>query len=197
MGNQGYSHDATRVACEIVWSDEIGDVQRSACLDRAGRIGRRRCRAWRRRRRYPKRSTGICGWAERQTGRLPQATTTTWPNLSWQRNGNATVIAQARALSPREGFYLPFNWRGFYDFGSSLIGDWGIHILGPANWALQLAPEYLISVECIKKDAQPAFTFPDRDDDQIRVRSTAGRDAAGDRAIGISTQAATPGCRQA
>jgi hypothetical protein len=37
------------------------------------------------------------------------------------------------------GFYLPFNWRGFYDFGSSLIGDWGIHILGPANWALQLA----------------------------------------------------------
>jgi hypothetical protein len=26
MGNQGYSHDATRVACEIVWSGEIGDV---------------------------------------------------------------------------------------------------------------------------------------------------------------------------
>src|SRR5439155_1209401 len=59
------------------------------------------------------------------------------------------------------GFYLPFNWRGFYDFGSSLIGDWGVHILGPANWALQLHPEYLISVECIKKDALPPFTFPD------------------------------------
>src|SRR5215469_18554528 len=26
MGNQGYSHDATRVACEILWSGEIGDV---------------------------------------------------------------------------------------------------------------------------------------------------------------------------
>jgi predicted dehydrogenase len=26
MGNQGYSHDATRVACEIIWSGEIGDV---------------------------------------------------------------------------------------------------------------------------------------------------------------------------
>ena len=58
------------------------------------------------------------------------------------------------------GFYLPFNWRGFYDFGSSLIGDWGVHILGPANWALQLSPEYLISVECIKKDELPPFTFP-------------------------------------
>src|SRR5450759_823891 len=27
MGNQGYSHDATRVACEIVWSGEIGEVK--------------------------------------------------------------------------------------------------------------------------------------------------------------------------
>ena len=27
MGNQGYSHDATRVACEILWSGEIGDVK--------------------------------------------------------------------------------------------------------------------------------------------------------------------------
>jgi len=27
MGNQGYSHDATRVACEIFWSGEIGEVR--------------------------------------------------------------------------------------------------------------------------------------------------------------------------
>ena len=26
MGNQGYSSDATRVACEIIWNGEIGDV---------------------------------------------------------------------------------------------------------------------------------------------------------------------------
>ena len=58
------------------------------------------------------------------------------------------------------GFYLPFNWRGFYDFGSSLIGDWGIHILGPANWGLGLSPEYLISVECVEKDELPPTTFP-------------------------------------
>jgi hypothetical protein len=59
------------------------------------------------------------------------------------------------------GFYLPFNWRGFYDFGSSLIGDWGIHILGPANWGLMLHPKYLLSVECVLKDSLPPFTFPD------------------------------------
>src|SRR5687767_5193243 len=27
MGNQGYSHEATRVACEIIWSGEIGEVR--------------------------------------------------------------------------------------------------------------------------------------------------------------------------
>ena len=32
MGNQGYSHDATRVASEIIWSGEIGDVTRSSRL---------------------------------------------------------------------------------------------------------------------------------------------------------------------
>ena len=48
------------------------------------------------------------------------------------------------------GFYLPFNWRGFYDFGSGLIGDWGVHIFGPANWALGLRDP--ISVECVKKE---------------------------------------------
>ena len=56
---------------------------------------------------------------------------------------------------------MPFNWRGFYDFGSSLIGDWGVHILGPANWGLFLSPENLVSVECIKKDPLPPTTFPD------------------------------------
>ena len=27
MGNQGYSHDATRVACEILWAGEVGEVK--------------------------------------------------------------------------------------------------------------------------------------------------------------------------
>src|SRR4029453_2806085 len=57
------------------------------------------------------------------------------------------------------GFYLPFNWRGFFDFGTSLIGDWGIHILGPANWGLQLGSP--VSVECTKLgEGQSPYTFP-------------------------------------
>src|SRR5262249_60552947 len=48
-----------------------------------------------------------------------------------------------------------------HDFGSVQIGAWGVHILGAATWAVQLQPKHLISVESIKKNTLPPFTFPD------------------------------------
>ena len=161
MGNQGYSHDATRVACEIIWSGEIGEV--------------REVHAW----------TGVASWPQGMH-KIPPPTpvpeTLDWDlwlgGAAWrpftagdeeyrqfvaERNARlGRTVGSGYPGQEKFGFYLPFNWRGFYDFGSSLIGDWGVHILGPANWALQLAPEYLISVECVKKDSLPPFTFPDK-----------------------------------
>jgi predicted dehydrogenase len=172
MGNQGYSHDATRVACEVLWSGEIGEV--------------REVHAW----------TGAASWPqgmEKIPAPTPVPETLDWDlwlgPAAWRqftaggqeykdfvaarnaRRGRAPGGGPPAGGAPgvpggpderqEFGFYLPFNWRGFYDFGSSLIGDWGVHILGPANWGLQLGPEYLISVECIKKDSLPRFTFPD------------------------------------
>lgn len=155
MGNQGYSHDATRVACEIFWSGEIGEV--------------REVHAW----------SGKPSWPQGMAV-VPPATPVP-DTLSWDlwlgtaqmrpfTMGDAayeTFVTErnrkAGRANPKDqfGFYLPFNWRGFYDFGSSLIGDWGVHILGPANWALQLSPQYLVSVECVEKSEMPPFTFPD------------------------------------
>jgi len=193
MGNQGYSHDATRVACEIFWSGEIGEVKE--------------VHAWNGRPSWPQEMTKIpaptpvpetLDWdlwlgtaaarpftagdedykefvAERNArggrGPVPGAPAPGGPpaGAATGAQGAPGGIASAMAGAGRGGFgrqesfgfYMPFNWRGFYDFGSSLIGDWGVHILGPANWALQLHPQYLISVECIKKDSLPPFTFPD------------------------------------
>lgn len=158
MGNQGYSHDATRVACEILWSGEIGDVSE--------------VHAWQ--------STAV--WPQGMTRTPPPSPipdTLNWDvwlgGADWREytagdQEYLDFVAERRARSgrgggrggrPQFGFYLPFNWRGFYDFGSGLIGDWGIHILGPANWGLQLSPAHLISVECVEKDSHPPFTFPD------------------------------------
>jgi predicted dehydrogenase len=156
MGNQGYSHDATRVACEIIWSGEIGDVTE--------------VHGW----------TGHASWPQEMPA-LPRSTPVPetldwdlWLGCAAARPFSAGDDAYHQFVNERDqragrktsstdgfGFYLPFNWRGFYDFGSSLIGDWGIHILGPANWALQLDPKYLLSVECTKKNTLPPFTFPD------------------------------------
>jgi len=180
MGNQGYSHDATRVACEIIWSGEIGDVTE--------------VHAWTRRAAWPQGMTKTPPptpvpdtldwdlWLGCAEPRPYTAGDKDYEDFVASRNarsgrGPAPSAAAGRGamagrslsqedpliqLAPQGGgFYMPWNWRGFYDFGSGLIGDWGIHIVGPANWALQLHPKYLISVECIKKDSMPPTTFPD------------------------------------
>jgi predicted dehydrogenase len=152
MGNQGYSHDATRVACEILWSGEIGEV--------------REVHAW----------VGKPGWPQGMQ-KIPAATavpnTLDWDlwlgGASWREftAGDDDYRAfttggpdRPFGANPEFGFYLPFNWRGFYDFASGLFGDWGVHILGPANWALQLSPQSLISVECTRKAGTSSFTYP-------------------------------------
>jgi hypothetical protein len=157
MGNQGYSHDATRVASEIVWSGEIGDVKE--------------VHAWSGRTSWPQGMKTIskpCPVPEHLDWDLWLGTAAARPFTCGDDDYKAFVkdrnTRNGRRAGNEEssfGFYLPFNWRGFYDFGSSLIGDWGVHILGPANWALQLSPASLVSVECIRKTDLPPFTFPE------------------------------------
>jgi len=143
MGNQGYSHEATRVAAEIIWSGEIGEVTEVHSF------------------------RGRASWPQGMT-KLP-APEKVPDTLDWDlwlggaqmRPFTAGDDETYRAEYPNNqfGFYLPFNWRGFYDFGSSLIGDWGIHQLGPANLALRLGSP--ISVECLKLgEGQSPYTFP-------------------------------------
>jgi predicted dehydrogenase len=141
MGNQGYSHEATRVAAEIIWSGEIGDVTEVHAF------------------------RGATGWP---TGSALQAIPPPEPvpdALDWDlwlgpAEARPYTSGGAAYAGAPYGFYLPFNWRAFHDFGTGLIGDWAIHIFGPANWALQLGSP--ISVECVKQEGTSPFTFADR-----------------------------------
>jgi hypothetical protein len=64
------------------------------------------------------------------------------------------------AMRPYAEEYTPYNWRGFFDFGTGQIGNWGIHTMGPVNLALQLgAPT---SVEMVMVENSSKITFPDR-----------------------------------
>jgi predicted dehydrogenase len=54
--------------------------------------------------------------------------------------------------------FLPFSWRGFYDFGLGALGDMACHILGAPNMALGLtAPT---SVECISQEGRSELYYP-------------------------------------
>jgi hypothetical protein len=141
MGNQGYSHEATRVAAEIIWSGEIGDITEVHSF------------------------RGRASWPQgMQTLPKPEPVPDTldwdlWLGGAASRPYTSGDEAYRREYDQQFGFYQPFNWRGFFDFGSSLIGDWGIHQLGPANLALRLGSP--TSVECVKQgEGRSPYTFP-------------------------------------
>jgi len=64
-------------------------------------------------------------------------------------------VAQQRPYSED---YLPFTWRGFYDFGLGALGDMACHILGAPNMALRLGAP--ISVECVSQEGRSNLYYP-------------------------------------
>jgi predicted dehydrogenase len=64
------------------------------------------------------------------------------------------------SMRPFSRYYVPYNWRGFLDFGTGQIGNWATHTAGPVQTALQLGAP--VSVECISQVNHSSITFPDR-----------------------------------
>jgi hypothetical protein len=125
MGNQGFSSEGTRVACEMIWNGNIGDVTAVHAMSGGGF------------------ARGITTWPAVQ----PVPATLDW-NLWTGRAPEHTYSSQIH----------PSNWRGFQEYGSQMIGDWGVHILGPATWALQLGSP--VSVECTAVSDVNPITYP-------------------------------------
>ena len=64
------------------------------------------------------------------------------------------------SMRPYATEYTPYNWRGFFDFGTGQLGNWGIHTMGPVNLALQLgAPT---SVEVVSIEGKSSISMPNR-----------------------------------
>ncbi|HWR54150.1 MAG TPA: Gfo/Idh/MocA family oxidoreductase [Bryobacteraceae bacterium] len=65
----------------------------------------------------------------------------------------------AAAMRPFSPWYVPYNWRGFFDFGTGQIGNWATHAAGPVHHALQLGAP--LSVERLSVEGNSSITFPD------------------------------------
>jgi hypothetical protein len=64
------------------------------------------------------------------------------------------------SMRPFSSYYVPYNWRGFWDFGTGQVGNWATHTAGPVHTALMLgAPT---SVECVSQVQPSKYTFPVR-----------------------------------
>lgn len=61
------------------------------------------------------------------------------------------------AERPYNSVYVPKAWRGFYDFGNGLLGDWACHTLDGPFWALQLGMP--ITAEGIVANPIPDHSF--------------------------------------
>ena len=109
MGTQGHAYEGSRTAVEVIRSGMLGDVSELHVW--SDRPGR-----W-----WPQ---GI----ERPQGDHAIPATLDWD--LW------LGVAPERPYHPA---YVPFKWRGFWDFGTGAIGDMGVHNLDTAFWGLGLS----------------------------------------------------------
>jgi len=109
MGNQGHANEGTRLLREWIQAGAIGNV------------------------------TEVHHWTDRPI----------WPQGIGRPDHSDCVpvvpenfdwdlwlgVAPERPYDPA---YHPFNWRGWWDFGTGALGDMGCHIMDGAFWALDL-----------------------------------------------------------
>jgi predicted dehydrogenase len=144
MGNGGQASTQTRRLCEVVWAGAIGEV--------------REAHIW-----TDRPSNGLFAEYWPQGVGRPKDTPTAPSGLDWDL---WLGPAPARDYNPA---YLPFKWRGWWDFGTGALGDIGCHFMDPVFRALKLGAP--LSVEAtstrVNEESYPlgsivTYQFPAR-----------------------------------
>lgn len=144
MGNQGQASEETRRLSEMIWDGAIGAV--------------REVHVW-----TDRPSNGLFDVYWPQGVDRPKDEPAVPDNLDWD------LWLGPAAKRPYHPAYLPFKWRGWWDFGTGALGDIGCHALDPVFRALKLG--HPTSVEAsstrVNKESYPlssmvTYQFPAR-----------------------------------
>jgi predicted dehydrogenase len=145
MGNQGMAFEGNRLINEWLWDGAIGPI--------------REAHAWSDRPTH----NGKLFWA--QGVDRPKDTPPVPATLDWD------LWLGPAPYRPYHPAYVPFKWRGWWDFGSGGLGDMGIHNLAPVFSALKLtAPtsvhssSTLFNNETLPLASTVHYDFPARGD---------------------------------
>lgn len=147
MGIQGHSGEGIRLICEWIWAGLIGEVRE---VDAYCSLTY-----------YP---WGHASWSS-QWSQRPKETPPVPTGLDWD-----LWIGPAQ-MRPYHRAYHPRTWRCWWDFGSGMMGDRGVHTFDPIFWPLKLtAPTSIDATTCGNTpevhplSAIVTYHFPARDD---------------------------------
>lgn len=116
MGNQGHTHDGTRVLKEWVQAGVLGEVREIV--------------SWTNRPFFPLWREPVGAYKKPDHSKFVPVVPKT---LNWD------AWLGASAARPYDPAYLPgLKWRGWWDFGTGAFGDVACHIMDGAYWALEL-----------------------------------------------------------
>ncbi len=117
MGNQGHAGEGNRLMCEWVADGAIGPVREVHC------------------------------WTDRPGGRWPQGVGRPEGTPRVPRTLDWDLWLGPAPYRPYHSDYVPFQWRGWWDFGTGALGDMGCHIIDTPVWVLNLG--HPTSVEAV------------------------------------------------
>jgi predicted dehydrogenase len=146
MGNHGQASEETRRLCEMIADNAIGPV--------------REVHVW-----TDRPSNGLFDVYWPQGVERPSDEPAVPNTLDWD------LWLGPAPMRPFHPAYLPFRWRGWWDFGTGALGDIGCHALDPVFRALHLgAPESVeasstrVNAETYPLASTVTYQFPARGD---------------------------------
>ena len=140
MGNQGHATEGIRLIKEWTDADVLGEV--------------REVQAW---------SPEFGARYFKRPDTLPLKGEAPRPTIDWD------LWVGPADMRPYSPLLLPERWRGWWNFGNGMLGDWACHTLDAPFWALQLgAPSSVeakvsaVSDEISPEWAEVTYHFPAR-----------------------------------